>query len=66
MTAKYRKLLKKHIACLICIIMMAASVPATVCAGEKADDEKTESIRSISLSRTRYGLRPMVQHGMAG
>ena len=45
MTAKYRKLLKKHIACLICIIMMAASVPATVCAGEKADDEKPESIR---------------------
>lgn len=45
MTAKYRELLKKHIACLICIIMISASVPAAVFAGEKADDEKTESIR---------------------
>lgn len=44
MTAKNRELLKKHIACLICIIMISASIPATVCAGEKISDVKADSI----------------------
>ena len=45
MAAKYRELLKKHIACLICIIMISASAPSAVLAGETTGGEKAEGIR---------------------